>query len=178
MQLTQRSACAKIRLNKNNFLFAIFTYTCTLCCQLHHFFLNWHAGGKDQPYTCYKSIFPREQLRIPSKFKTSHIKILVGENNFDLNKTNFSHVEIFLLTKENFFLNMFKNFNSLSLPNHASCRRHTPSHYIHLTPVCLKKKPTLNIHEYLLCFTVEKTFGSCMGFEKNCYLILSAQLSQ
>ena len=27
------------------------------------------------------------------------------------------------------------------------------------TTGCFKKKATLNVHEYLLCFTIEKTFG-------------------
>ena len=42
-----------------------------------------------------------------------------------------------------------------------------------------KKKATLNIHEYLLCFTEEKTIGGLwlLEFENNCYRILSAQLS-
>ena len=44
---------------------------------------------------------------------------------------------------------------------------------------CIKKKATLNIHEYSLCFTEEKTIGGLwpLGFENNCYRILSVQLS-
>ena len=39
-----------------------------------------------------------------------------------------------------------------------------------------KKRLPLNIHEYLLCFTEEKTIGGLwpLGFENNCHLILSA----
>ena len=42
-----------------------------------------------------------------------------------------------------------------------------------------KKKATLHIHEYSLCFAEEKTIGGLwsLGFENNCYRILSGQLS-
>ena len=41
----------------------------------------------------------------------------------------------------------------------------------------IKEKVTFNIHEHSFYLTVEKTFA-VLGFEKNCYRILSALLSQ
>ena len=50
-----------------------------------------------------------------------------------------------------------------------------PKLLAYYTVKCVQKKATLNIHEYSIFFTSRKSVW-LLGFEKNCYCILSAQL--